>query len=234
MRRLADGGVIHVEIAADRAHDDLTGVEPHADLHVETLASPKLLGVAAHRLVHPEGGVTSAYRVIFVSDRRPEQCHDPITHHLVDGAFIPMNRLHHPFEHRVEELARLLGVAIGQQLHRALQVGEEDRDLLALAFEGGLGSEDLLGEVLGSVGLGRGELHRRRGRRRRGYWLAAFLAKLRAKVVGRATAGARHLQPRPALLAKHGISRVLVLTPGTLHRGPPDSRGAEVETVEGD
>jgi hypothetical protein len=30
------------------------------------------------------------------------------------------------FEDRVEELARLLGVAVGQQLHRALQIGEED------------------------------------------------------------------------------------------------------------
>ena len=45
-------------------------------------------------------------------------------------------------------LARLLGIAVGEQLHRALEVGEEDRDLLALAFEGGLGGEDLLGEVL--------------------------------------------------------------------------------------
>jgi len=34
------------------------------------------------------------------------------------------------FENRVENLARLLRVTIGQQLHRTLQVGEQHRDLL--------------------------------------------------------------------------------------------------------
>jgi hypothetical protein len=60
-----------------------------------------------------------------------------------------MDRLHHAFEHGVEELPRFLGVPVGQQLHRALQVGEEHGHLLALAFEGGLGGEDLLGRCFG-------------------------------------------------------------------------------------
>jgi hypothetical protein len=38
-------------------------------------------------------------------------------------------------EHGVEQLPRLLGVAVGEQLHGALEIGEEDRDLLALAFQ---------------------------------------------------------------------------------------------------
>jgi hypothetical protein len=53
--------------------------------------------------------------------------------------------LHHPLEDGIEELPGLLGVAVGQQLHRALEIGEEHRHLLALAFEGGLGGEDFLG-----------------------------------------------------------------------------------------
>jgi hypothetical protein len=61
---------------------------------------------------------------------------------------------HHPFEHGIENLTRFLGVAVGEQLHRAFQVGEEDGHLFALAFEGALGGEDLLGEVLGGVGRG--------------------------------------------------------------------------------
>src|SRR5262245_3259413 len=92
------------------------------------------------------------------------------------------------------------------------EVGEEDGHLFALALEGGLRAKDLLGEVLGRVGPGRGELRRRRGRRWHGHWLAAFLAELGAELVGRATAGTSHFQPRPALLAKQGISSVLVLT----------------------
>jgi hypothetical protein len=60
-----------------------------------------------------------------------------------------MGGLHHPFQHRVQELPGLLGVPIGQELHGALEVGEEDGDLLPFALEGALGGEDLLGEVLG-------------------------------------------------------------------------------------
>ena len=58
---------------------------------------------------------------------------------------------HHVFEDRVEELPRLLGVAVGQQLHRGLQVGKEHRDLLPLAFEGGLGGENFLGQMAGGI-----------------------------------------------------------------------------------
>jgi hypothetical protein len=61
--------------------------------------------------------------------------------------------LHHAFEDGVEELARLFGIAVRKQLHRALQIGEEDGDLLPLALEGGLRGEDLLRKVLGRVGL---------------------------------------------------------------------------------
>jgi hypothetical protein len=56
-----------------------------------------------------------------------------------------MDGLHHPLQDRIEKLARLFGVAVGKQLHRALEVGEEDRHLLALALQGRLGGEDLLG-----------------------------------------------------------------------------------------
>ena len=95
--------------------------------------------------------------MVLVGQRRAEQRHDPVAHHLVHGALVAVDGLHHALEDRVEELARLLGIAVGQQLHRALEVGEEHGDLLALAFQRGLRGQDLLGEVLGRVGLGRGE-----------------------------------------------------------------------------
>jgi hypothetical protein len=66
--------------------------------------------------------------------------------------------IHHVLEDRVEQLTCLLGVAIGKERHRALQVREEDRDLLALAFERGLRVDDPLCEMLGGVGVGCGEL----------------------------------------------------------------------------
>ena len=97
--------------------------------------------------------------MVLMGERRAEQRHDPVAHHLVDGALVAVDGLHHPFEHGIEDLARFLGIAVGEQLHRALEVGEQHGDLLALALERGFGREDLLGEVLGRVGLG--ELKRR-------------------------------------------------------------------------
>ena len=65
-----------------------------------------------------------------------------------------MDGLHHSLQNGVEELAHILGVTVGQQLERALEVGEPYRDLLALAFEGAPRGEDLLRDVLRGVALG--------------------------------------------------------------------------------
>jgi hypothetical protein len=91
--------------------------------------------------------------VVLVGERGAEERHDPVAHDLVHGALVAVHGFHHPFQHWVEQLARLLGITVGEQLHRALEVGEEHRHLLALALESGLGGEDLLGEVLGGVGV---------------------------------------------------------------------------------
>ena len=126
-------------------------------------------------LLHPQGRVAGPHGVVLVGERRAEQRHDPIAHDLVDGALVAVHGLHHPFQHGIEQLARLLGVAIGEQFHRALEVGEEHGDLLALALQGGLGGEDLLGEVLWGVRL-RGR-RTNRGRRASGDRVAALEAE---------------------------------------------------------
>ena len=117
------------------------------------MRAPDLLGVAPDRLLHAQGGVAGPDGVVLVGERRAEQRHDAVAHHLVDGALVAVDGLHHPLEHRVEQLPGLLGVAVGDQLRRALEVGEQDGDLLALAFQSASRGEDLLGEVLRGVGL---------------------------------------------------------------------------------
>ena len=72
--------------------------------------------------------------MVLMGDRRPKQRHDAVAHDLVHGALVAVHGVHHALQHRVEELARLLGIAVGQQLHRAFEVGKQHRDLLALAF----------------------------------------------------------------------------------------------------
>jgi peptidoglycan/xylan/chitin deacetylase (PgdA/CDA1 family) len=89
-----------------------------------------------------------------------EERHDPVAHHLVDHALVPMDRLHHDLEDRIEQRARLLRFPFGEELHRALQVREEHGHLLALAFERRPRREDVLGEMLRRVGLGRREARR--------------------------------------------------------------------------
>ena len=153
MGGLAHRGVVHVQIGADRAHDHLARVQAHADADRDAVLPSHALGVPLHRLLHPERRIARAHRVVLVRQGRAEERHDPVAHDLVHGALVAVDGLHHVLEHGVEELARLLGIAVGEQLHRALEVGEEDGDLLALAFERGLGGEDLLGEVLGGVGV---------------------------------------------------------------------------------
>jgi len=164
VRRLADGRVVHAQVTSDRPDDDLAGVEPHADLHLQAVRSPQLVGVSPDRILHPQRGVTRADGVVLVGDRGAEQRHDAVAHHLVDGALVAMSRLHHPLEHRVEHPAGLLGIAVGQELHGALEVGEENRDLLALAFQDRARCEDLLGEVPRGVRLRRREARRAQGR----------------------------------------------------------------------
>ena len=149
--------VVHVEIAPDRAHHHLTGVQSNADLDRHALVATHAFGVPLHGLLHAQGGIARADCVILVGHGCPEERHDPVAHHLIHRALVAMDGLHHSLEDRIENLARFLGIAIGEELHGALEVGEEDRDLLALALERGFRREDLLGEMLRGVGLGRGE-----------------------------------------------------------------------------
>ena len=116
-----------------------------------------VFGQPAHRALQVDGGVAGAHRVVLVGERRAEEGHDPVAHDLVHGPLVAVNGLHHPLEDRIQQLPGLLGVPVGEELHRALHVREEHRDLLALAFERGLRGEDLLGQVLGGVRVGRGE-----------------------------------------------------------------------------
>ena len=80
--------------------------------------------------------------MVLMRQRRAKQGHDAVAHDLVDGALIAVHGGHHVVQHGIEELPRLFWVAIGQQLHRALQVGKQHGDLLALAFQGAAGGQD--------------------------------------------------------------------------------------------
>ncbi len=162
VRGLADRGVVHVQVAADRAHHDLAGVEAHPDLHAARRGRRTFGRDPPDAIVHAERRVGGAHRVVLVGKRRAEDGHDAVAEHLVDRALVAMDRLHHRLDHGVEELARLLGIAVGQELEGALHVGEEHGDLLALVRERAARGADPFGEVARRIDVRRGEA--RRGR----------------------------------------------------------------------
>ena len=199
-------------------HDHLARVEPDADLHGRAARALELVRVEGDPPLHAERGVAGADRVVLVGDRRPEQRHDAVAHHLVDGALVVMDGLHHPLEDRVEELPRLLGVPVGEQLHRPLRSAKSTVTCLRSPFEGGLRGEDLLGEVLGGVGLGRCEPSLTPAAAPTG----CPHSRQNFAPEGRSVARIGRISVRngPALQQNFAWGWVLVLAPGTRHRAP--------------
>src|SRR5262245_63120178 len=89
--------------------------------------------------------------------RRTEQGHDAVAHHLIYGSFVAMHGFHHLFENRIKNLSCFLWITISEQFHGTLHVREQNRDLFALAFEGALGSEDFFSEMLRGIDFRRNE-----------------------------------------------------------------------------
>jgi hypothetical protein len=73
--------------------------------------------------------------MVLVGEGGAEEGHDAVAHDLVDGTLVLVNGFHHALENGIQQLTRLFGVALGEQLHGSLEVGKQDGDLLALAFQ---------------------------------------------------------------------------------------------------
>ena len=127
--------VVHAQVVADRADDDLAGVEAHAHREAEAVRAPQLVGVALELVAQMQRRVAGALRVVLVRDRRAEQRHDAVAGVLVDRALEAVHAVGEDREEALQDPVPLLGVELLGQLHRALHVGEQHRDLLALAFE---------------------------------------------------------------------------------------------------
>jgi hypothetical protein len=71
--------------------------------------------------------------VIFLSDRSSEQSEDSVPARLRHVALVAVDGVHHELEHRIDDLARLLGVEPFHHLDRALDVGEQGGDCFSFA-----------------------------------------------------------------------------------------------------
>ena len=70
---LPHGGVVHVQVIADRPHHDFPRIEAHANLHLQVVGLAHLLRVTAHGRLHRQRGVTGPHSVVFVGHRRPQK-----------------------------------------------------------------------------------------------------------------------------------------------------------------
>src|SRR5262249_4876777 len=87
-RRLSNGGVVHVYVVPDRAHNDFARVEPHPDAQRDALQAPQVRRMSFDRFLHPERRVTRPDGVVLVSKGGAEEGHDAIAHDLIDRALV--------------------------------------------------------------------------------------------------------------------------------------------------
>jgi hypothetical protein len=151
-RGQADGGVVHVQVVANRPHHHLSSVEANAHLYRQAVCAAHLFRIAAQGVLHGQRRITRPHGVIFVGQRRPEQRHNAVAQHLVHRPLIAVYRLHHGVQGRVQDGPGLFRVEVADQLRRAREVGKQHCDLLALPFQGAFGRQDLLGKIGGRVG----------------------------------------------------------------------------------
>ena len=83
MRRLADGGVVHAQIATDGADDDLARVEAHADLDGHPVRAADPSAYCATDSCIAQRRVAGSNGVVLVGQRRAEERHDPVADDLV-------------------------------------------------------------------------------------------------------------------------------------------------------
>ena len=225
MRRLSDGRIVHVEVAADGPYDHLAAIQPDPDMDGYTASTLDLHRILFDRRLHGQGRIAGPDGRIFMGDRRAKQRHNPIAHDLIHRALIAMHRRHHAFRHRVEDLAGLFGVTVGQQFHRAFKIGKQHRHLLAFAFEGGFGGEDLLGQVGWCGGLrplqGGGERLRARGWGGLREACPALAAERKAGRILKVTMRAAWAELGPAATTKIHPRRILKSAARAAHRPHP-------------
>jgi len=152
--RVAHRGVIHAQVVTDATDDDEARVEALADAKRDPVGRPELVLIGIERLADAECRVHGPPGVVLVRHRGAEQRHDPVTEELVDRPLVAMHLGEHQLERSPHEPVDVLGIEPLGDGGEAGHVNEEDGDLLPLAFEGGLGSQDLLGEVARRVRVG--------------------------------------------------------------------------------
>ena len=132
---MTDWRVFGMPSGFDRPHHHLARVHPDPRFDGNLALRAQTVSVATQLLLHRQRRMKCALRMVLVRNRRAEQSENAVAGRLRDVAAVAMHRRHHKLQHRVDDRARLFGIEIAHQLGRALDIGEQRGDRLALALE---------------------------------------------------------------------------------------------------
>ena len=95
----------------------------------------QLAGVTPEILLHAQARVERALRMVLVRDRCTEDGEDAVAGRLHDVTVVAMRRVDHQIDRGIDNRACFFRIEPFHQVHRALDVGEQRRDRLALAVD---------------------------------------------------------------------------------------------------
>ena len=206
------GRKLHAQVVADSPDYDLARVEADADGEPQAVLGANLACVRAGGVTKMEGRVAGPLRVILMGDGRAEERHAAVPGELIDVALEAFDGVAEDAEEALHDLRPRLRVELFRELHRALHVGEENGDLLALALDRGFRLADLLAEER-RMGW-RWSRRPSADRQRRATAAAESLADLDWSAAGGTPCG----QSGAALRAEAAVGPVVVVTGRTAHR----------------
>ncbi len=132
---MSDGRVLGMRVVGlDRTDHNFAGVHADTDLQIDSLFRAQLLGEALDLFLHAQSGEHGALRMVLVRDGRTKQRKDAVAGRLHDVAAIPMRRIDHQLERRINDRTRFFRIEVFHQIHRTLDVGEHRGDRLALSI----------------------------------------------------------------------------------------------------
>ena len=117
----------------DSAHDYLARVDADANLDRRPATLAQRRRIAPQLFQHPQRRIQRALSMILVRERRAEHRENAVAGALHDVAVVAAHRVDHQLERGVDNRARLFGIEVLLELSRALDVGEQRGDRLALA-----------------------------------------------------------------------------------------------------
>lgn len=123
--RVAERGVRHVEIGADRAHDDRPAVDADSCLQWRHIRDPRHgRRFSSKSTLDAEPRSYRAQRMIFMGDRRTEQRQNAIAGELRDRPLVAVDLLDHQVEAGSDDCIDVLGIKPLAQTGRADQIHE--------------------------------------------------------------------------------------------------------------